>query len=566
MRAPDTPKRKRRRSENDSVPLAMSSNGPATNRLLILGLDGGTFDLIRPWVEQGRMPTFARIMREGSWCNLKSVPNINTAPAWTSFMTGKNPGKHGIFWFAEEGDEVGEVRFVTAADRRSTTLWRLLSDGGHKLCVMNVPLTYPVEQIDGVMVAGFDAPSVASRNFTHPEGLMTEVQAATGAYRLNAAVAGHASAGRRDRVVAEALRAEESRLGAALYLMSTKPWDTFMFMIKATDQAAHYLWDRHSESQEALWPIYEYADRALARLLNTAGSDCGLIIMSDHGMGWRQPAAEFLNDILSELGYVKRRAARGQGSTWRAFRLAKRLGPRVKGLLKTTLPGLYSRFGYKVRFGNIDWSGTRAYCDNTRSCIWINLDGRNPNGIVEREGYDSLVEELREVVRELTDPATGAGVVGAVWRPEEIYSGPHVHLAPDLQIDWLYERPVEGLAYKGRFGEVESRKPAKGFMNNLTGAHRPLGVLLMHGPQFKASAEIDGARLEDLAPTVLHLAGVPIPDDMDGRVLAEALAEPYASWPPTFGAPGEDGPTAAAEYSAEEAAEVEERLRALGYL
>jgi predicted AlkP superfamily phosphohydrolase/phosphomutase len=534
-------------------------------RLLVLGLDGGTFDLVRPWADEGRMPTFARVLDGGAWGYLRSVPNINTAPAWTTFMTGVNPGKHGVFWFAEEGDEPGKVRFVTASDRDATTIWTLLSDAGYEVCVVNVPLTYPVEPVNGVMLAGFDAPSTTAPRFSHPQGLIGELERTTGEYRLNAAVAGHAHAGRRDRVVEESLRAEESRLVAALHLMRSRSWDVFMYMIKATDQAAHYLWDYGAASQEALWPIYEYADAALARLLDAAGPECGLLVMSDHGMGWRQPAPEFLNEILAQLGYLARKQATGRSSTWSAFRVAKRLGPRAKGFLKRTFPNSYRRFGYQVRFGNIEWSGTRAYCDNTRSCVWVNLLGRNPNGIVEADDYKGIVDDVREMLLELVDPETGERVVGGVWTPEEIYSGPHTGESPDLQIDWRFDRPVSGLAYRGRLGEARAVRAAKGTMNELTGAHRPLGVLIANGPQFRAG-EITGARLEDIAPTILHLAGLPVPDNMDGRVLTEALAEPHASTPVSFRAPEAHRATAAEEYSAEEAAEVEERLRSLGYL
>ncbi|CAN5583031.1 alkaline phosphatase family protein [soil metagenome] len=535
-------------------------------RLVIVGMDGATFDLINPWVQQGRLPTFARLLEEGAYSPLESVPNMNTAPAWTTFMTGKNPGKHGIFWFAEEGDEAGTVRFVTAADRKAVSVWRLLSDQGRRVGVVNVPLTYPAEPVNGVMVAGFDAPSTSSRNFSFPADAIADLERRCGTYNVHAAIAHHAHAGRRERVVEEALKAEETRVRAALSLLEQEPWDVFMYMIKATDMAAHYLWDYDAGSQDSLWPIYEYADSALARFLAVAGEDCGVMVMSDHGFGWRQPAAEYLNDILVQLGYMKRQESASQGATWQAFRVAKRLGPQAKGAIKRLLPGMHRRFGYKIRFGGIDWSGTRAYCDNTRHCVWINLRGRNPNGLVEPADYDRVVEEVREVLCEVTDRDTGERAVEAVWRPEEIYSGPHTHEAPDLQIHWRYDRPVHGLTYEGRFGRAESRHSARGMMTSLTGAHRPTGILMMSGPQFRATGRMKGADLQDLAPTLLHLAGAPVPDDMDGRVLLEALAEPYASTPVAVSQPGVDSGLEATTYTAEEAAEVEERLRSLGYL
>jgi predicted AlkP superfamily phosphohydrolase/phosphomutase len=537
-------------------------------RLLVLGLDGATFDLMLPWAKDGTLPTFSKVLGEGVWGYLDSVPNMNTAPAWTTFMTGKNPGKHGVFWFAEQGEGgPAEVKFVTAADRDAVSIWRLLSDAGRRVVVVNGPLTYPAEQVNGVMLAGFDAPSVKSSSFSYPEGLIDRLEDECGPYILHAAVAHHANAGRVTRVVEASLTAEESRVKAMTRLLETEPWDVAMYMIKATDQVAHHVWDHDAESQEPLRDVYRFADETLARLLETAGPDCDLIVMSDHGMGWRQPAAEYLSGILQQLGYLHRADASGAGSRWRVFKLAKRLGPRAKGFVKRRLPGLYRRFGFQIRFGGIDWANTRAFSDNTRSCIWVNLEGRDPHGTVAPEAYEGLVAELREVLTSLVDPETGAPVVDAVHTPDESYSGPHTAEAPDLQIDWKYDRPVAGLRYDGKLGHAVSSRFSKGFMHGLSGAHRPQGVLIFRGPSFASGERVEGAALQDLAPTILHLLEVAVPDDVDGRVLGEALAEPHASRPVVRSATHIGGPRIEqVGYSDEEAAEVEERLSALGYL
>jgi predicted AlkP superfamily phosphohydrolase/phosphomutase len=313
--------------------------------------------------------------------------------------------------------------------------------------------------------------------------------------------------------------------------------------------------------------VYAFADETLSRLLEASGPDIDVIVMSDHGMGWRQPAAEYLNDVLEQLGYLRRDQGAGRGATWRAFRLAKRLGPRARGLVKRRLPGAYRRFGHRIRFGGIEWGSTRAFGDNTRSCVWINLQGRQPGGIVPPEEREALVEELREVLAALVDPESGEPVVEAVRTQQEVYAGPYVDRAPDLQIDWRYERPVHGLAYEGRLGRAVSTRSGGGFMHGLSGAHRPDGVLMLHGPSFAEGVELEGAQLQDLAPTILHLLEVPAPDDMDGRVLVEALDEAHASRPVLVGRSEGDGHGVdAVGYSDEEAAEMEERLGALGYL
>lgn len=537
-------------------------------RLLVVGLDGATLDLIEPWAREGRLPNLAKLLDEGAWGPLQSVPNMNTAPAWTTFMTGKNPGKHGVFWFAEEGERRGTVRFVNASDRRATSLWRLLSAAGRQIVVANVPLTYPAEAVNGVLMAGFDAPSTTSRGFSHPANVVEEVEAACGRYVLHASVTHHARAGRHQRVVDEALSAEETRVRAALHLFHTRPWNVAMYMLKSTDQVAHHSWQYGTGSQPWMQQVYEYADAAVGRFIEAAGPDCNVVVMSDHGMGWRQPAAEYLNDVLAQLGYLRRAGSVGRGATWHAFRLAKRLGATTRGALKSRLPRLYERFGYNIRFGGIDWAGTRAYCDNTRSCVWINLRGRNPEGTVDGADYPGLREELREMLLGLVDADTGRPIVASAWTPEEIYNGPYTSQAPDLQIDWHYDRPVRGLVYEGRLGSARTERAAVGFMKNLTGAHRRDGVLVAWGPQFSAAGRIEGAGLEDLAPTILHLAGLPVPDDMDGRVLLEALAPEYAGLPVARSGAAvqhqEVGPDDA--YSDEEAAEVEGRLRSLGYL
>ena len=128
-------------------------------KVICIGLDGATFDLIRPWLSKGKLPNIGRIIKDGVWGELESVIPPVSAPAWTSFMTGKNPGKHGIFGFKKEKQGTYEELFVNRKLIKSETLWKCLSDVGKKVIVINVPLTYPPEEINGYLMSGMDTPS-----------------------------------------------------------------------------------------------------------------------------------------------------------------------------------------------------------------------------------------------------------------------------------------------------------------------------------------------------------------------------------------------------------------------
>ena len=131
-------------------------------RLLIVGLDAATFDLICPWIAEGKLPNLAALMKNGAWGRLASILPPVTPPAWTSFMTGKNPGKHGIFHFLGARPGTYKLSYLNAASRRAKTIWRILSDAGYTVGTMNVPFTCPPEHLNGFQISGMDTPSEKS--------------------------------------------------------------------------------------------------------------------------------------------------------------------------------------------------------------------------------------------------------------------------------------------------------------------------------------------------------------------------------------------------------------------
>ena len=251
----------------------------------------------------------------------------------------------------------------------------------------------------------------------------------------------------------------------------------------------------------------------------------------------------------------------------------KRLLPsRLKTWLTWTFPSARDMFESYVATGEIDWSATRAYCNEKFGpSIWINLKGVRPNGIVEPGAeYEELLAFITKKLYEIKDPETGAQMITRVYRKEEIYSGPCLGNAPDLLIDeWLdlaFHPSRSGGKHRG-WPIVTSEKPKGKSAREKTGSHRYNGIVLLKGEPFKAGQALAGAQIIDLAPTILHLMGLPVPDDMDGRVLTESLKEEYlARHPVVYRKPDDADETAEPVYSDEDARKVEERLRSLGYL
>ena len=206
---------------------------PSTERrVFAVGLDGATLDLIRPWVEEGKLPTFARIMREGSYGPLRSTIPPVTGPAWVSFMTGKNPGKHGIGDFLQR--IAGEYR-RTPVDSRSIKaepFWATAGRRGKKVGILNVPVTYPPYEVNGFLVSGLLTPR-SKEGFSYPEGLARELDQAVGGYRVN--LDQFYVKGRADRFLDDVRALVDTRTRAAQYLMSKYEWDFMMVHYIAID-------------------------------------------------------------------------------------------------------------------------------------------------------------------------------------------------------------------------------------------------------------------------------------------------------------------------------------------
>ena len=570
----------------------------SSTKVFILGLDSATWTLVTPWISQGLLPNLAKMVSEGASGPLESAMPPLTPPSWTSFMTGKNPGKHGIFNFLEAQPGSYAMRYSNAGSRRSASVWRMLSDAGFTVGSINVPFTFPPEKLSGFQISGLDTPSEESA-FIHPPELRGELESAFGPIEMDNLHLGFMNnEERRAQVLAKMAALDEQWTRIGLHLLEKHPADVMMLTYMSIDtvqhhfwqymDAGHYLHDARAAQRfgDAIKQVYIRLDEGLGRIAARLPADATVFVVSDHGGGPTSDRRVFLNRYLAQLGLLKYReetySLTGKiknGLLGFADRLIRgTLSSSQKKKLAGRFPALRAKFeGAATSFANIDWSRTKAYCSEMLASppsISINLKGAKPEGIVEPSEYEALRELLIAKLGELRDPRDGVSVIPRIYKREELFHGPLAEEAPDLVLDWWSEgafQTGQSLPKDGNQPAVEicERKPASG--PEWGGTHRLQGVLMVKGPAIKKGASVQGARLIDMAPTLLHLLGQKIDPDMDGRVLVDMFAPEFLTAHPVTveGAASTSPPPpeeSSAPYSAEEAAQVEERLKALGYI
>jgi len=553
-----------------------------TRQVCIIGLDGATWAVLDKYMAQGWLPNIKKLVETGARAVMTSTIPPITPVAWSSMTTGTNPGEHGILSFGGmERREGGKVKFVpsNAAVIRRPPLWRLLSDAGRRVCVVNVPVTYPPVPVNGCIISGMDTPDSAAE-YTYPAGLKAELAAAGIDYQIDFDVSRDA-AGRYslelalERISGEATwfferaaTVTRERLKAIKFLLE-RPWDFFMCVFVGMDRVQHMFWDYlfaetlpdepHAETvHRRIREYYHQLDDAVGQIAETAGPEAVVALVSDHGFRKAGYGDFFVNTWLRDHGWLTlktrslRRAlgllARRIGVT--RVKLGKLVGDAAAGKLSASAVG-------------IDWKKTRAYYARTWG-VCLNVAGREPYGIVQPgQEFDELRNRLAEELIKAVDPL-GRKVFRAVHRYEELFRGPYADGVGDLIVE-----PAEECPYT--FFSKETLPPGtrRPIDRTQQGTHDLNGIFLLRGPGIKPATASPNCSIMDVAPTVLHLMGEPIPEHMEGRVAEPMLESPPATQAATAGRPSTPAPaekTSDFTYTEQERAAVEERLRHLGYL
>jgi predicted AlkP superfamily phosphohydrolase/phosphomutase len=546
-------------------------------KVIIIGLDGATFRVIDPLLEKGRLPFMGHLISKGTRARLLSTIPYATIPAWPSFMTGKNPGKHGVFdFFSFAG---GQRRISNRQDIRSLTLWEVLSTSDRRSIVMNVPGTFPPAGINGIVVSGMLTPTGAT--FVSPSQVKEFLDEVTGGYRINSR---SQLTGR--ELIRDVCEVTATQKTGFLALLEREDWDFAMIMFRATDVIAHHFW----EEKNAIWECYESIDGAVGEVV-AAFPDATTFLISDHGFQGQRNDFH-VNKWLIDQGYM--RIKKGQGteasrweeigklegraelaevylhpsSTSRALLSLGLTGQKLRRLiprawwsaLKESAPRRLINHipatadaGYEVDWEHTQASAYQLYAMESKAIKVMNLD---------QPSRERLCAELVEKLADLGDPQTGGPIVRRAYRREELYVGPYVDQAPDIILDLHDSYNITNAFFADDY--VTPRE-------HVRGCHHQEGIFAACGSGIESGKELAfHLSLVDVTPTVLHYLGSPVPEDCDGRVLKEIFSVDSEVYQREVLYEAMDWKEHVVDDSLphrdDEQAEIEERLRALGYL
>ena len=552
-------------------------------QVIVIGLDGATFDVLSPLIDEGRLPNLESLMKTGTWGRLRTVIPPGTGPAWSSIVTGLDPSNHGVFDLIVRADDSYNLAFLNASSLRAPKVWDLVGAFDGRSLVLNVPMTYPPRKVSGFLISGLLTPQ-GSDNSTYPRDLIERIRRNWPGYAI--VPTGTYSPGRMKPYLEEMVRVVDSKAAVAAELMKDGDWQFAMQVFNETDFLQHALWHvmdpahpRHDagEHREHIGGIHDFygrIDSVVGDLIAAAGKDASVVVISDHGHG---PLHEFVhaNNLFLKAGLMKVRnhpwsrlkyLLHRLGLTpLNAYRIGKSLGlGKLRMGLRWTSKGygLLSRFFFS--FADVDWKRTSAYAisGGVYGGAYVNLKGREPLGSVEPGKYDETRERVARVLLGLRHPADGGALISKVLKREEIYSGRFLAEAPDLY--FLPRDPTVGV-----FGDFEfsSNKVVEPASSAISAQHRMEGVFIARGPGIRKGVEVKGLKVIDVAPSLLYMMGLPIPRGLDGKLPESVfLTEELEARPPAYFdledvIKGADG-----ERKSMEDESVKQRLKGLGYI
>lgn len=535
------------------------------SKAFVLGLDGGSWNILTPFMNQGYMPNLKKIHENGVSGTLQSTQPPYTGPAWVSSFTGVNPGKHGVFGFTNFMEGKTQRSLISSRTIGAKKIWRYLDKAGKSSGLINVPVTYPVESLNGFMISGFLAPQGAE-DFTYPADLYKDLIKEVGTYIVNVRISGRMldTEDKAHDFIKDIMFCTQKRFEAMKTLWSSYAPDFFMIVFNCLDKIQHKFWKfldieeplYHTAMAEKLRPrlieVYQQIDKIIGYILKRLNKNTTLLIISDHGFGPLEKRV-FINKWLKQEKLL-------------SFKKHKAYIHKFVNLTK--LNGIkFSKFGIGIASDNpvdsmIDFSKTLFYSsDAYEQGIYFNSRAEK----VQRRqvSYEDEIKKTEDKIRGLTDPQTGECFVDEVRRREDIYWGPYIKQAPNLLLKmknygYLLNKSVP-LKGDGILREVSGPD----------GCHRSEGIFAAYGFNIDRKKNFE-ASIMDVTPTVLYNLGVAVPEGLDGKVLKNIFAAKFKNITKLEFSKEEFSlkkrGMGEIKYNEKEEKEIRSRLKELGYL
>lgn len=541
-----------------------AGNGTSVRRLAIIGLDGATFRVLDPLSRLNVMPALVSLRDRATQGILRSTIPSYTPPAWVSMATGVNPGRHGILGFLANSPQ-RRPQVAHSGLIASPPIWRFLNELELRAGIFNVPMSYPPTNVDGFMVsgglaAGWTKPELP--NFVTPPSLGQLITKVGGRNYPVDTVVNYEKDWRSPAIIGQIEEVQKLRRVVLAALLEEVETDVVFAVFEGPDRLLHlhyqhivegsdwYGASHAAEARDRAFSYFSELDRAIADLVDWAGTDGVVAVVSDHGFGpWEKTLN--VNVLLEEWGYLTlppvSRLTRSHFVSGMAQRMARRFFPR------RILHRMKAEVGRRI-----NWSRTRAFASHVaEQGVHINERGPLPEGIVDGADVGRLEEELIDRLLGLRDPQDNKPVTDIVLRRDEVLAGPFAARAPHLFPlcrDQRYELS-DTLAASSAFTDHRDRP---------WGYHHRDGIFIAAGTDVASGTLPSGLDIVDVLPTVLHTAGLPVPTGLDGRVVTDLLKEqrPVS----TLDMQPHHQLSTAYPFSSDEEAAIEESLRGLGYL
>lgn len=535
-----------------------------SSRAAVIGLDGVAWHLLEPMMAEGVMPRLAGLRERGAWGTLQSTVPTYTPPAWTSAVTGVNPGRHGIYGFYGGNAQSERQELMHAGKIKSPALWEMANAQGLRAGIYNLPLSYPPRALDGWMVSGMMTPGFGEQltGFAHPPSLEARILSIVPGYQVDTSA--NWEKDYKDATLCEhALEILKQRRAVLEDLLMHDPVDIVFTVLESADRLQHVYY-RYLDPAEQLYDspqgrsmrpalaeCFAAMDDIAGLLEDYAGPDGSTLICSDHGFtAWEFSA--HTNSLLEQWGYLKLKPAARAMKT----RAARSLVP----LAKRLLPAKVAREAKGKTFAAVDWQHTRAFASPVpQQGVFVNLKGRERFGTVEPKDLGSLKSEIAARFLALQGP-DGKPVTDVVYRSEDVFHGDALDGAPDV-LPVLKDHRFE------LDDEIFHNRPFTDLSHLPRGVHHPAGIVVMNGPGVQTDSNL-AASVADVCPTLLYQAGLKVPAGLDGAVIADAFSKDHLQQLPVemVAALSFEDRDESSPYSEEEEAAIEESLRGLGYL